>query len=161
MSNNIYGIDFGTCNFKVFSKSSGKVISEKNTIAIINKTQIYAYGDDAYAMYEKAPESINVTFPVSTGVIADYNFLQTMIFDYIEKKLKGRVKNAEFLVAVPTDITDVEKRAFFELFYKANFDRKTLCSVKTTCRAVGLGIDVNSLPESWSWIWEQIRSKFL
>ena len=60
MSNNIYGIDFGTCNFKVFSKSSGKVISEKNTIAIINKTQIYAYGDDAYAMYEKAPESINV-----------------------------------------------------------------------------------------------------
>ena len=39
-----------------------------------------------------------------------------MIFDYIEKKLKGRVKNAEFLVAVPTDITDVEKRAFFELF---------------------------------------------
>ena len=53
-------------NFKVFSKSSGKVVSEKNTIAIINKTQIYAYGDDAYAMYEKAPESINVTFPVST-----------------------------------------------------------------------------------------------
>ena len=79
-------------------------------------------------MYEKAPESINVTFPVSTGVIADYNFLQTMIFDYIEKKLKGRVKNAEFLVAVPTDITDVEKRAFF--FIKANFVRKTLCSVK-------------------------------
>ena len=30
MSNNIYGIDFGTCNFKVFSKSSGKVVSEKN-----------------------------------------------------------------------------------------------------------------------------------
>ena len=136
MSNNIYGIDFGTCNFKVFSKSSGKVVSEKNTIAIINKTQIYAYGDDAYAMYEKAPESINVTFPVSTGVIADYNFLQ--------KKLKGRVKNAEFLVAVPTDITDVEKRAFFELFYKSKFRPKNvmLCE-KPLADAVGLGIDVN------------------
>ena len=35
MSNNIYGIDFGTCNFKVFSKSSGKVVSEKNTIAMV------------------------------------------------------------------------------------------------------------------------------
>ena len=74
MSNNIYGIDFGTCNFKVFSKSSGKVISEKNTIAIINKTQIYAYGDDAYAMYEKAPESINavsythLTLPTNSRV---------------------------------------------------------------------------------------------
>ena len=119
MSNNIYAIDFGTCNFKVFSKSSGKIVTEKNTIAVINKNQIYAYGDDAYAMYEKAPETINVMFPVATGVIADYNFLQTMIFDYIEHKLKGKTKNAEYLVAVPTDITDVEKRAFFELFFKS------------------------------------------
>ena len=39
MNNNIYGIDFGTCNFKVFSKASGKFITEKNTIALINKNQ--------------------------------------------------------------------------------------------------------------------------
>ena len=67
-----------------------------------------------------------------------------MIFDYIEKKLKGRVKNAEFLVAVPTDITDVEKRAFFELFYKSKFRPKNvmLCE-KPLADAVGLGIDVN------------------
>ena len=62
MSNNIYAIDFGTCNFKVFSKSSGKIVTEKNTIAVINKNQIYAYGDDAYAMYEKAPETITLCF---------------------------------------------------------------------------------------------------
>ena len=37
MNNNIYGIDFGTCNFKVFCKPTGKILSEKNTIAIINK----------------------------------------------------------------------------------------------------------------------------
>ncbi len=59
MNNNIYGIDLGTCNFKVFCKASGKIFSEKNTIAVINKNQIYAYGDDAYAMYEKAPETIH------------------------------------------------------------------------------------------------------
>ena len=74
MNNNIYGIDLGTCNFKVFCKASGKIMKEKNTVAIINKNQIYAYGDDAYAMYEKAPESIQVIFPVVSGVIADYTF---------------------------------------------------------------------------------------
>ena len=95
MSNNIYGIDFGTCNFKVFSKSSGKVISEKNTIAIINKTQIYAYGDDAYAMYEKAPENINVTFPVINGVIADYANMQTMIFEFLEKYITQQQSEGE------------------------------------------------------------------
>ena len=144
MNNNIYGIDFGTCNFKVFSKASGKFVTEKNTIALINKNQMYAYGDEAYAMYEKAPESINVVFPLASGVIADYNFLQTMIFEFIEKRMKGKTKNAEFLVAVPTDITDVEKRAFFELFYKSKTRPKNvmLCE-KPLADAVGLGLDVN------------------
>lgn len=144
MNNNIYGIDLGTCSFKVFSKASGSIFSEKNTIAVINKNQIYAYGDDAYAMYEKAPENIHVSFPVSAGVIADYNFLQTMMLDYLENKLKCKTKNAEFLVAVPTDITDVEKRAFFELFFKSKSHPKSvmLCE-KPLADAVGLGIDVN------------------
>ena len=73
MSNNVYGIDLGTNNFKVYSKATGKTMLEKNTIAVIDKNQIYAYGDSAYAMYEKAPETINVIFPVVEGVIADYN----------------------------------------------------------------------------------------
>ena len=80
---NIYGIDLGTCNIKVFSKHSNKIIKEKNTIAVINKNQLYAYGDEAYAMYEKAPETINVTFPVISGVIADFNNLQTMLQMYL------------------------------------------------------------------------------
>ena len=116
MNNNVYGIDLGTCNFKVFCKSTGKILQEKNTIAVINKNQIYAYGDAAYAMYEKAPESIQVTFPVVNGVIADFNFLQNVLYEYLEEKNKGKMKGAEFIVAVPTDITDVEKRAFYELF---------------------------------------------
>lgn len=144
MNNNVYGIDLGTSNFKIFCKSNGKIMKEKNTIAVINKNDIYAYGDAAYAMYEKAPESINVVFPVVEGVIADYNFLQRMIFDFLESKMKAKSKNAEFIVAVPTDITDVEKRAFYELFYKSKSRPKNvlLCE-KPIADAVGLGIDVN------------------
>ena len=62
MTNNVYGIDLGTCNMKVYCKSTNKILNEKNTIALVNKDEIYAYGDAAYAMYEKAPETINVTF---------------------------------------------------------------------------------------------------
>lgn len=144
MNNNVYGIDLGTSNFKIFCKSNGKIMKEKNTIAVINKNEIYAYGDAAYAMYEKAPETINVVFPVVEGVIADYNFLQMMIFDFLESKMKAKSKNAEFVVAVPTDITDVEKRAFYELFYKSKSRPKNvlLCE-KPIADAVGLGIDVN------------------
>ncbi len=145
MSNNVYGIDLGTCNLKVYCKSTGKVINEKNTIAIVNKNQLYAFGDDAYAMYEKAPESIQVSFPVVSGVIADYNNMQTMIGEILEKHMKSHIKGAEFIVAVPTDITEVEKKAFFDLFYKSKFKPKNvlLCE-KPIADAVGLGLDVNS-----------------
>ena len=144
MNNNVYGIDLGTCNLKVYCKATGKVLNEKNTIAIINKNQMYAYGDAAYAMYEKAPESINVTFPIVNGVIADFNNMQTMIFEFIEKNAKGKTHGAEYIVAVPTDITEVEKKAFFDMFFKSKMKPKNvlLCE-KPIADAVGLGLDVN------------------
>lgn len=144
MNNNVYGIDLGTCNLKVYSKASGTIFNEKNTIAIVNKKELRAYGDDAYAMYEKAPETINVTFPIVNGVIADFNNVQTMIFDFIDTRTKGKTKGASFLVAVPTDITEVEKKAFEDLFVKSRVKPKSvrLCE-KPIADAVGLGLDVN------------------
>ena len=48
MTNNVYGIDLGTCNMKIYCKASNKIMNEKNTIALVNKNEMYAYGDDAY-----------------------------------------------------------------------------------------------------------------
>lgn len=144
MTNNVYGIDLGTCNMKIYCKASNKILNEKNTIALVNKDQIYAYGDDAYAMYEKAPETIQVTFPVIGGVIADFNNLQSMLQTFLETHAKGKLRGAEFIVAVPTDITEVEKKAFFDMFYKSKLKPKSvlLCE-KPIADAVGLGLDVN------------------
>ena len=61
---NSFGIDIGTQNLKVFSGSNNQITNIKNTIAIVNKNQMYSYGDSAYSMYEKAPETINVSFPI-------------------------------------------------------------------------------------------------
>lgn len=144
MSNNIYGIDLGTSNIKVYCKPTGKILNEKNTIAIVNKNQMYAYGDAAYAMYEKAPETIQVSFPIVNGVIADFNNMQAMMIDFLEKHMKGKLRGAEFMVAVPTDITEVEKKAFFDIFYKSKMKpRSVLLCEKPLADAVGLGLDVN------------------
>ena len=141
---NVYGIDLGTCNLKVYNKQSDQIVKEKDTIAIINKNQMYAFGDDAYAMYEKAPESIKVSFPIVSGVIADYNNIQTMIGSFLEKYTKSGLKGSEYIIAVPTDITEVEKKAFFDLFYKSQYKPKSvlLCD-KPIADAIGLGLDVN------------------
>ena len=56
MSRNIYGLDIGTSNIKIYSKSNDKILNEKNKVAIANKTEIYAFGDEAFEMHEKAPD---------------------------------------------------------------------------------------------------------
>ena len=141
---NVFGIDLGTCNLKVYSRHADQIVKEKNTIAVVNKNQMYAYGDDAYAMYEKAPESIQVSFPIVCGVIADYNNMQTMAGSFLAKISKSHnIKGSEFVVAVPTDITEVEKKAFFDIFYKSPYKPKSvkLCD-KPVADAIGLGLDV-------------------
>ena len=57
---------------------------------------------------------------------------------------RGKTRGAEFIVAVPTDITEVEKKAFFDIFYKSKMKPKSvlLCE-KPLADAVGLGLDVN------------------
>ena len=111
---NSFGIDIGTQNLKIFSGSNNHITNIKNTIAIVNKNQMYSYGDNAYSMFEKAPDTIDVSFPIISGVIADFDNMQTMLFEVLEKDLKGKIKGSDIVVAVPTDITEVEKKAGYD-----------------------------------------------
>ena len=58
MAKNTYGLDLGSYDIKVYDKKRDTIWNEKCVIAIKNKREIYAVGDDAYCMYEKTPESI-------------------------------------------------------------------------------------------------------
>jgi rod shape-determining protein MreB len=140
---NAYGIDMGTRNLKIYNSNTDEVTNVKNTIAIVEKNEMYAYGDAAYSMYEKAPESIDVSFPIVSGVIADFDNMQTMLFEVIEKTAKGKLKGADFVVAVPTDITEVEKKAFYDMFAKSKLKYHSimLCE-KPLAVALGLELDV-------------------
>lgn len=104
---------------------------------------MYAYGDAAYSMYEKTPETIEVSFPIANGVIADFDNMQTMLFEVMEKKAKARIKGSDIVVCVPTDITEVEKKAFFDMFAKSKMRPNSvmLCE-KPLADALGMGIDI-------------------
>lgn len=138
-----YGIDMGTGNLKIIDRASGEVTNEKNTIAIVDKDQMYAYGNEAYAMYEKAPESIDVSFPIVNGVIADFDNMQTMLLEVLETNMSAKLKGADIVIAVPTDITEVEKKAFYDMFAKTKLKMHSiaLCE-KPLADALGMGLDV-------------------
>lgn len=145
MSDKIFGIDLGTSNIKIYQKGKGVVIHEKNIIAIQGKKDIFSFGNEAYEMHEKAPESINVCFPMLNGVIAQFDHMQTLLRLFLSKKeLKNHgMGHREYYIAVPTDITEVEKKAFYDLIAGANLKAKDIQIIeKPIADAVGAGLNV-------------------
>ncbi|NLL76727.1 MAG: rod shape-determining protein [Clostridiales bacterium] len=145
MGNNAFGIDLGTSNIKIYNKSDDNVITEKNMIAIENKNTLFAYGNSAFEMYEKAPANIHISYPLSNGVIADIKNMQTLIKYFIGDLVKGNGKPADYYIAVPTDVTEVEKRAFYDLIKDANVkSRKIMVVEKAVADGLGMDIDVKN-----------------
>lgn len=146
MAQHVYGADLGTSNIKMYGSSSDSILNEKNVIAVKNKNEIFSYGNQAFEMYEKAPSNIQVSFPVKYGVIADIKNMETLFTCFYKKLNGGKVINgADYCIAVPTDITEVEKRAFYDVILDAKLKAKNITVVeKPIADAVGMGIDVES-----------------
>ncbi len=146
MSKSVYGIDFGTSNIKIYNGMTKTTLNEKNIIAIKNKNELFEIGDEAFKMYEKSPDNIKVIFPIKFGVIADLKSMK-MLFEQFFKKLTGLrgSKMGRFCIAVPADITEVEKRAFYDVVAKSDIKAREIKIVeKPIADAVGLGIDMTS-----------------
>lgn len=138
----MFGIDLGTNNIKIYNRTDDNIIVEKNMIAIENKNTLFAYGDSAYEMYEKAPSNIHISYPLSNGVIADIKNMETLIKYFVNDLSKGNTKPADYYVAVPTDVTEVEKRAFYDLIKDSNVKAKKIMVVEKAV-ADGLGLDID------------------
>ena len=97
-------------------------------------------GDEAYAMYEKAPQNIEVLFPMQGGVIARFYDMQNLLENLLRKR---QFFGSEYVIAIPTDITEVEKRAFYDLVYHSSARAKSVSVVERgIADAIGCKIDV-------------------
>lgn len=145
LANNTFGIDLGTNNIKIYSRNEDQVLVEKNMIAIENKNTLFAYGNSAFEMYEKAPSNIHISYPLCNGVIADIKNMETIVRYFVTDLMKGTIKPADYFIAVPTDVTEVEKRAFYDLIRDANVKaRKIMVVEKAIADGLGMDIDVKN-----------------
>lgn len=143
MTNKLLGIDLGTSTLKIYKKGQEVIFDEKNVIAIENRKRVIAFGDEAYDMLEKAPKTIQVSYPIRNGVIADIRNMETLIDCAFKKILKTNIRGGYCLVAVPTDITEVEKKAFYDLIISSKAKVKAVGIVeKPIAAALGAGLDI-------------------
>ncbi len=145
MAQKTYGIDFGTSTIKVYKKGQGIILLERNVVSTVGKeNKPVAIGEKAYEMYEKAPPSIHVSFPLQHGVIAQ---MQDMValWNFMASKITGnrKMKGGEFYIAVPADITEVEKQAYSHVIEESDYKPRRIHLIdKPIADAYGLGLDV-------------------
>ena len=139
------GIDLGTKRIKYYRKGDGIIFDEENCIAIENKDEIRAIGDEAAEMVGRTPETIEVIYPVNRGVIANVSAME-LLFNASFDRIYGQAKRASgtnFVIALPTDITEVEKRSFADLVHKSGLKPKNVSLVdKPICVAMAAGLDI-------------------
>ena len=111
---NDLAIDLGTANTLVNVKGQGIVLREPSVVAINSDTkEVLAVGEEAKQMLGRAPGSISAIRPMKDGVIAHFEVTEKMISNFIRKVHNNRktLVRPRVVIAVPSGITQVEKRA--------------------------------------------------
>ncbi|RFC47558.1 MAG: rod shape-determining protein MreB [Verrucomicrobia bacterium] len=137
------GIDLGTANTLVNVKGHGIVLREPSVVAVQAGTnKVVAVGDDAKRMLGRTPGSIVAIRPLRDGVIADFEVTEAMLRHFIRKVSHGRALiRPRIVVAVPSGITEVEKRAVQESARNAGA-REVFLIEEPMAAAIGVGLPV-------------------
>ncbi|NLM39077.1 MAG: rod shape-determining protein [Firmicutes bacterium] len=137
------GIDLGTANTLVYVRGRGIVINEPSVVAIDRDTkQIFAVGNKAKEMVGRTPGNIIAIRPLKDGVIADFDMTERLLKDFISKAtrrsgwLRPRV-----VVAVPSGVTEVEKRAVIDATLSAGAKDARVIE-EPMAAAIGSGLPV-------------------
>jgi len=139
-------IDLGTSNTLIYIKGKGIVLSEPSVVAIrtdgLPKNRLLAVGSAAKDMLGKTPGNIVAIRPMRDGVIADFDVTGAML-KYFIKKVRNRRSfiRPRIIIAVPSGITQVEKRAVVESAEFAGA-RKVFLVEEPMAAAIGAGLPV-------------------
>jgi len=141
-SNDI-GIDLGTANTLVYVKDRGIVLREPSVVAVQAGTKrILAVGEEAKRMLGRTPGNIVAIRPMKAGVIADFEITEAMLRYFIKKVHNHRkMVRPRIIIAVPSDITEVEKRAVKDSATHAGA-REVFLIEEPMAAAIGVGLPV-------------------
>src|SRR6187549_2603948 len=145
MFSNDLSIDLGTANTLIYVRDRGIVLNEPSVVSIrIHNGQktVTAVGADAKRMLGRTPGNITAIRPLKDGVIADFRVTEAMLRHFIRKVHNRRsMVRPRVVIAVPSGITEVEKRAVKESAEQAGA-REVFLIEEPMAAAIGVGLPV-------------------
>lgn len=136
-------IDLGTANTLVFAKNRGIVVNEPSIVAINkNNGEVEAVGKEAKEMLGRTPGNIVAIRPMKDGVIADFKVTERMLNYFIQKAHNRKMwVHPRIVIGVPSEITQVEKRAVIDSAYRAKASEVHLVE-QAMVAAIGAGLPI-------------------
>jgi rod shape-determining protein MreB len=136
-------IDLGTANTLVYARGKGIVVNEPSIVAINKNTaEVEAVGKEAKEMLGRTPGNIVAIKPMKDGVIADFKVTEKMLNYFIQKAHNRKMLvHPLFLIGVPSEITQVEKRAVMDSAYRAKASEVHLVE-QAMVAAIGAGLPI-------------------
>jgi rod shape-determining protein MreB and related proteins len=137
-------IDLGTANTLVYTKDKGIVINEPSIVALNRHTgEVEAVGTEAKEMLGRTPNDIVAIKPLRDGVIADFKVTERMLNAFIRKAhRRNRLVHPRIVIGVPSETTEVEKRAVLDSTYRAKASEVFLVE-QAMVAAVGAGLPIS------------------
>jgi len=141
------GIDLGTCTTLVCARDQGIVLNEPSVVAVRKGTNTVlnngeAVGMVAHEMLGKTPDSISAIRPLKGGVISDFEITEAMLSYFIRKVHgRGNLVRPRVVIAVPSGITAVERRAVIDSAERAGA-RKVYLVSEPMAAGIGAGLPI-------------------
>jgi rod shape-determining protein MreB len=137
-------IDLGTVNTRVYARGRGIVVNEPSAVALDESSgEVQAIGKQARQMMGRTPTRIKVIKPLRDGVIADFKVTEKMLSYFIQSAHQRRtLVHPRIIVSVPSEITQVERRAVTDSAYRAKAAEVHLVE-QAMMAALGAGLPVN------------------
>ena len=144
MFSNDIGIDLGTANILIYLKGKGVILDEPSVVAYDKETnKIKTIGEEAREMLGRTPGNVVAVRPLQHGVISDYASTEKMLKYFIQKAIgKHRFFKPVISICVPSDCTEVEKKAVEDATYAAGARYVELVE-EPIAAAIGAGIDIS------------------
>ncbi|MFQ5739614.1 MAG: rod shape-determining protein [Acidobacteriota bacterium] len=136
-------MDLGTANTLVYARGRGIVVNEPSIVAINRRTnRVEAVGHEAKQMLGRTPGNIVAIKPMKDGVIADFDVTEEMLKHFIKKAHnRNHLLSPRIVICIPSEITQVEKRAVRESALRARASEVFLVE-EAMAAAIGAGLPI-------------------
>jgi rod shape-determining protein MreB len=138
-------IDLGTSNTRIALRAKGVVLDQPSVVATQDSArghEVVAVGQDARRMLGRTPAGTHVVRPVRQGVVRDFQATEQLVRHLIKRLGLRSLVRPRVLVCVPSNITEVERRAVQESVRAAG--AREVKTVSTALAgAVGAGLPIS------------------